>query len=45
MRPRIEDLCADLEISVAANQLVKRHGEDAGIEAAKRADAMIAAGA
>ena len=40
-RPR--QMCSDLEIYRAANQLVKRYGEDAGIEAAMRVDAMIEA--
>ena len=31
----------EIEIWRAANRLVKRHGEDAGIEAAKRVDAML----
>ncbi len=34
----------DLEIYRAANQLVKRYGQDAGFEAAKQADAMIERG-
>ncbi len=34
----------EIEIWRAANQLVKRHGEDAGFEAAKRVDAMLEAG-
>ncbi len=34
----------DLEIYRAANQLVKRYGEDAELEAAKQADAMLEAG-
>ncbi len=37
-------MITDLEIYRAANQLVKRYGEDAGIEAAKQADAMLEAG-
>ena len=34
----------EMEIYRAANQLVGRYGEDAGIEAAMRADAMIEQG-
>ncbi len=34
----------DLDIWRSANFLVKRHGEDAPIEAAMRADAMLVAG-
>ncbi len=34
----------DLDIYRAANLLVKRHGEDAPIEAAMQADAMLEAG-
>ena len=34
----------DLDIYRSANALVKRHGEDAPIEAAMRADNMIAKG-
>ena len=34
----------EIEIWRAANQLVKRYGEDAGFEAAKQADAMIERG-
>ncbi len=34
----------DLDICRSANLLVKRHGEDAPIEAAMRADAMLDAG-
>ncbi len=34
----------DLDIYHAANLLVKQHGEDAPIEAAMRADAMLEAG-
>ncbi len=34
----------DLDIYHTANLLVKRHGEDAPIEAAMRADAMLEAG-
>ena len=34
----------DLGIFRSANVLVKRHGEDAPIEAAMRADAMLEAG-
>ncbi len=41
-RPR--QMCSDLEVYRAANQLVKRYGEDAEIEAAKRLDAMLEAG-
>ena len=34
----------DLDIYRSANLIVKRHGEDAPIEAAMRADAMLEAG-
>ncbi len=34
----------EIEFYRAANQLVNRHGEDAGFEAAKQADAMIEQG-
>ncbi len=34
----------DLDIYRSANLLVKRHGKDAPIEAAMRADAMLEAG-
>lgn len=34
----------DLDIYRSANLLVKRHGDDAPIEAAMRADAMLEAG-
>ncbi len=34
----------DLDIYRSANLLVKRHGEDAPIEAAMRVDAMLEAG-
>ena len=34
----------DLDIYRSANLLVKRHGEDAPIEAAMRADALLDAG-
>ena len=34
----------DLDIWRSANLLVKRHGQDAPIEAAMRADAMLEAG-
>ena len=37
-------MISDLEIYRAANHLVKRYGEDAGIKAAQRIDAMIEAG-
>ncbi len=37
-------MITDLEIYRAANQLVKRHGDLADIEAAKRIDAMLEAG-
>ncbi len=37
-------MITDLEIYRAANQLVKRYGEDAEFEAAMRADAMIEQG-
>jgi hypothetical protein len=34
----------DLDIYRSANILVKQHGEDAPLEAARRADAMLEAG-
>ena len=34
----------DLEIFRAANQLIKRHGQDAELEAGRLADAMLAKG-
>lgn len=34
----------EIEIYRAAHQLVKRYGEDAELEAAQRADAMLEAG-
>ncbi len=34
----------DIDIYRVANLLVKRHGQDASIEAAMRADAMLEAG-
>ena len=34
----------DLDILRAANILIKRHGNDAAIEAAQRADELLAAG-
>ena len=37
-------MITDLDIYRSANLLVKRHGEDAPIEAAMRADAMLEAG-
>ncbi len=37
-------MITDLEIYRAANQLVQRYGEDAELEAAMRADAMLEAG-
>ncbi len=37
-------MITDLEIFRAANQLVKRYGQDAELEAAQRADAMLEAG-
>ncbi len=37
-------MITDLEIFRAANQLVKRYGQDAELEAAMRADAMLEAG-
>jgi hypothetical protein len=37
-------MITDLEVYRAANQLVKRYGEDAEFEAAMRADAMIERG-
>ncbi len=40
----IMPMISDLEIYRSANVLVKRHGQDAPIEAAMRADAMIEKG-
>ncbi len=37
-------MTSDLDIWRAANLLVKQHGEDASVEAAMRADAMLEAG-
>ncbi len=37
-------MTSDLDIYRTANLLVKRHGEDAPIHAAMRADAMLEAG-
>ncbi len=37
-------MTSDLDIYRAANLLVKRHGQDAPIHAAMRADAMLEAG-
>ena len=37
-------MTSDLDIYRSANLLVKRHGEDAPIEAAMRADAMLEKG-
>ncbi len=37
-------MITDLEIYRGANQLVKRYGADAELEAASRVDAMIGAG-
>ena len=37
-------MITDLEIYRAANQLVQRYGQDADLEAAMRADAMLDAG-
>jgi hypothetical protein len=37
-------LTPDLDIYRSANLLVKRHGEDAPVHAAMRADAMLEAG-
>ena len=34
----------DIEVWRAANQLIQRYGQDAELEAAKRADAMLEAG-
>ena len=34
-------MTSDLDIYRSANALVKRHGQDAPIEAARRADAML----
>ena len=38
------EMIPDLDIYRSANLLVKRHGEDAPIEAAMRADAMLEKG-
>ena len=37
-------MTSDIDIWRSANLLVKKHGEDAGIQAAMRADAMLANG-
>ncbi len=37
-------MISDLDIDRSANVLVKRHGEDAPIEAAMKADAMLEKG-
>ena len=37
-------MISDLDIWRAANLLIRRHGEDAEIEAAKRADQMLERG-
>ena len=37
-------MTSDLDIYRSANALVKRHGQDAPIEAAMRADTMLEAG-
>ena len=37
-------MTSDFDIYRAANELIKQHGEDATIEAAIRADAMLEAG-
>ncbi len=37
-------MTSDLDISRTANVLVKHYGEDAAIEAAQRADAMLEKG-
>ncbi len=37
-------MTSDLDICRSANLLVRHHGEDAPIEAAMRADAMLEAG-
>ncbi len=41
---KIEAMTSDLDIYRSANTLIKQHGEDAPIEAAMRADAMLEAG-
>ena len=41
---KVEAMIPDLDIYRAANLLVKQHGEDAPVEAAMRADAMLEAG-
>ena len=38
---KIEAMTSDLDIYRSANVLIKQHGEDAPIEAAMRADAML----
>ena len=40
----VETMTSDLDIYRAANEIIKQHGEDAVIEAAMRADAMLEAG-
>jgi hypothetical protein len=37
-------MMADRDICASANMLIKRYGEDAEIEAAKRADELLEAG-
>ncbi len=37
-------MTSDLDIYRSANVLIREHGEDAGIEAARNADAMLAKG-
>ena len=41
---KIKAMIPDLDIWRSANLLVKRHGQDAPIHAAMRADAMLEAG-
>ncbi len=41
---KIEAMTSDLDIYRSANVLVKRHGQDAPIHAAMRADAMLEKG-
>ena len=41
---KIEAMTSDLDIWRSANLLIKRHGEDAPIQAAMRADAMLEKG-
>ena len=43
-KPDAAKMISDLDIWCSARVLVKRHGDDAPIEAAMRADAMLGAG-